>query len=173
MMRRRIRLGSSGITLELQGNDRRLQANLALAASTYYSTSSKPHLTRIAVNSVRYHHNTAIMEVNSIIWNEDVGRMDARPKFLREVWTDIDAWTPLHLAVWNMHPDVVQLLLARSTGKVQTAKRNPVNHDHTPLQLAIQNCDWDVIEMLFNTAKMLGRDESETLYSMHWAGMRK
>lgn len=76
-------------------------------------------------------------------------------------------WTVLHLAVWNMHTDVVSRLLASlSLGSRVFTKSIGLP---SPLHLATWNNDVDIIKKLLDAGVDSSPQDNDGLTPLHWA----
>src|SRR5205814_3400554 len=80
---------------------------------------------------------------------------------------DSYGWTALHLAVWNMHTDIVRFLLqtAAQVPWVSTQSQNCLS----ALHLATCNNDVEVIKILLNVSADLSLKDHNGGTPMHWA----
>jgi ankyrin repeat protein len=81
----------------------------------------------------------------------------------------MSGWKALHLAVWNMHTDVIALLLNCSLPRI--AEIEPTSHGWSALHLAVWNNDIDVIHRLLKAGADKFCKDNIGRTPMHWAAI--
>lgn len=97
-------------------------------------------------------------------WSGNVQKITQMVNDNQIIYTpDPQGWHGLHLAIWNMHTEVVEILLGCQEVGKELSKVGPM-----PLQLAAWNDDDKIINLLLEKCKTL-RSLDFGFNSVHWA----
>jgi ankyrin repeat protein len=105
-------------------------------------------------------------EIHEAAWTGNLARVKAllKDNTATALTKDNNGWTPLHLAVFNGHKDVAELLLANK------ADVNAKDNDgKTPLQIATGNGYNDVVELLLANKAAINAKDNNGETALHWA----
>ena len=109
----------------------------------------------------------ATMNVHLAAWT---GNMEVMETCFRRRYDffspDTDGWTTLHLAVWNMHVDVVVFLLDIAEEKTWVSQQI---RDYSALHFAAWNNDVELIKMLLKAGAGPSRQGDDGSSPMHSA----